>query len=754
MKCFVFYYIINMIGDAMNKKGIILSVYIYVLLVFFLLVIGSLLVVLNNTRILSDKIKEDAISAEDNMKYGFSINLSGAKTICQNFGISYAEPGFSAKDQNGNTLPVTVTSNVDIWKAGTYSVNYTAKYNNKEKTVTRQVIVINNDYKYNGSSQTFNVQCDGIYKIELWGASGGNTKYNLDGTGATVYGGTGAYTTGEVSLDSGNSIYIYVGGKGQDGGVLNGSQTIGGYNGGGNGMVARASEQNSGAGGGSTDIRLKSGSWSNSDSLKSRIMVAAGGAGASNWTNAVSGGYGGSLSGAVGNLNVGSVFNNVAIGGSQISGGAGGGSASGGLGSNGQFGIGGAANATHGSGGGSGYYGGGGGGYIANGVSSGSGGSSFISGYPGCNAIDINGNPTNQSIHYSGIQFDDAVVLDGSKSMVSPTGTTETGHSGNGYARITYLGTSDTVNDRDYEMKKFIAIGNNSGIKLRMQKPDKATTVMVRKKTTPWTSTDTTSTGTLVSDPATLTDADNTWYVDGTSTNGTTYYYKAFPQVNSQYKYIPYLNETSAVGGGLSGEYLMEENLNDTSGNGNTSNGSALITYSSGVSGRTALFSSSGSYIYSPVFLDSGTYSISTWAYSNGTFATQNFIFATAESGGNYLYQDANQTTYTLGTCFNGGYQYISIPATITNRWVNIVYVVNTTSNVVKVYYDGSLVSQVTYSGAYCPSTLSGSDKRSCIGCNPNASLASGNYFDGRIDQVRIYNRELLPDEVLSLYNE
>ena len=93
---------------------------------------------------------------------------------------------------------------------------------------------------------------------------------------------------------------------------------------------------------------------------------------------------------------------------------------------------------------------GGGGGYYGGGASNrqhggGGGGSSFISGYEGCNAIDESSTENNvihtgQSQHYSGKVFYNAVIIDGDDEMTDPDGTTVTGHSGNGYARITFMG--------------------------------------------------------------------------------------------------------------------------------------------------------------------------------------------------------------------------------------------------------------------------------------------------------------------------
>lgn len=72
----------------------------------------------------------------------------------------------------------------------------------------------------------------------------------------------------------------------------------GGYNGGGYGVQRNNNNSyvhNSGSGGGATDVRLVGGAWNNFDSLKSRIMVAAGGGGGSGHEGLSTGGYAGGL---------------------------------------------------------------------------------------------------------------------------------------------------------------------------------------------------------------------------------------------------------------------------------------------------------------------------------------------------------------------------------------------------------------------------------------------------------------------------
>lgn len=82
------------------------------------------------------------------------------------------------------------------------------------------------------------------------------------------------------------------------------------------------------------------------------------------------------------------------------------------------------------------------------------GGSSFISGHDGCNAINEEGKHTGQSIHYSKKSFTNTLMIDGAgykwtntkqslQNMPSKTKgevyTSAKGNTGDGYARITLL---------------------------------------------------------------------------------------------------------------------------------------------------------------------------------------------------------------------------------------------------------------------------------------------------------------------------
>jgi len=310
----------------------------------------------------------------------------------------------------------------------------------EEISLNKEIIQKNYIYDFTGNYQTFIAPVTGYYKIELWGASGGGTSA-----------GKGAYTKGEITLNQGTPLYLYVGENGEtDQHVVfnNGNQSR-----------LRSYNDKAGymyAGGGATDVRITSGEWDDFNSLKTRIMVAAGGGGMQTYYATLNGGAAGGLTGYNGAVS--GSDGRITTGGTQISGGQNG------LGThsvqinNAGFGI--MTNFSHivaGAGGGSGYYSGGTGAHGSSTVGSGAGGSSFISGHSGCDAIAESSTKsnivhTNQSIHYSNLSFSNTTMIDGLGYSWTTTKGSQTnmpthdltstmvGNTGNGYIRITLLG--------------------------------------------------------------------------------------------------------------------------------------------------------------------------------------------------------------------------------------------------------------------------------------------------------------------------
>jgi len=332
---------------------------------------------------------------------------------------SFSVAGANASDfvvsASGNTLRVYPASN-PCYSPRTATITVTAGSRTRTVTVTQNPGVWRLDYT--GGAQTFTTLCGGTYQIEVWGARGS--------------GFNGGYAKGNVNLNGGQVLNIFVGGMGS-GGTGTGNIIPGGYNGGGNAWGYN--DGNNGSGGGATDIRV------GGTALVDRIMVAGGGGGYVGANGFPDLGVGGGLTGGTGSVLFTIVYS--AGGGTQTSGGS---SAAGGVsvGSFGQGGNGGTRSQqlghttgttlSHRSGGGGGYYGGG------QNMLAGGGGSGFISGHSGCNAVNASGVHQGHPNHFSGLIFNGTVLIAGDASMPNPNGGTMTGNGGHGVAIITYLG--------------------------------------------------------------------------------------------------------------------------------------------------------------------------------------------------------------------------------------------------------------------------------------------------------------------------
>ena len=226
----------------------------------------------------------------------------------------------------------------------------------------------------------------GWYAFKCYGSAGGFGY----ATSNITQNGYGGYTNGELHLEAGTQLYVYVGQQAP--GTYSGAS----WNGGGASPVGHSVAHKGGAGGGASDIRLQRAAsdtdWQST--LGSRIIVGAGGGGAVNTcSTGNTPGHGGGLQGKSSvNINYHSMSGKAyAIGGTQTAGGYGnalGEDSYGGPVGVGSFGTGGTY-ATCCGGGGGGWFGGGSG-YVAGG----SGGSSYAAGYPGCNTAYLSGQQT------------------------------------------------------------------------------------------------------------------------------------------------------------------------------------------------------------------------------------------------------------------------------------------------------------------------------------------------------------------------
>ena len=298
---------------------------------------------------------------------------------------------------SGKTASVTYSTTAN----GTYYVHVkdaAGKTSSKSFSMACAASITTN-FAYTGAVQNYTTVCRGTHTLTVWGAQGGNT------------GGKGGYSTGVVNLNENMNLYIYVGGQGSRG-------STGGFNGGG------TTGSSGGTGGGASDIRI------GTDSLYARVIVAGGGGGKGQ-DDCAAGGVGGGTTGG-GSADQG-YCGTQAGGGTQTAGGAKGiyivisGANTGAFGKGGNASDG----SSDGGGGGGGWYGGGAG-ATAGWSNGGGGGSGYV--YTSSTASSCPSGCKLTSSYY----LTNASTTAGSSSFPGTSGSSETGHSGNGYARIVY----------------------------------------------------------------------------------------------------------------------------------------------------------------------------------------------------------------------------------------------------------------------------------------------------------------------------
>ena len=304
------------------------------------------------------------------------------------------------------------TSSVTIASTGVTSANrylnwtISGKYTKDTATIltpgsTRGYVYYGRAYDYTGNMQTFTASEAGSYKLEVWGAQGG-----LNGSSTP---GKGGYAVGYKNIDKHSILFVCVGGQGI---YANGNKSLdGGYNGGGNTNPTLTKPTWGGAGGGgATHIATQlegTGELIHYENHQTEVLLVAGGGGGGD-TNAI-GGDGGGENGTDGSFSYGGK------GGTQTAGGDG--AVSGTFGKGGDYGdsylVYGNYLYDSGGCGGGGWYGGG----SPKAPRSGAGGGG--SGHIG--------------------NVDNGQTIAGDTSFPSPSGGTEVGHEGNGYAIITQL---------------------------------------------------------------------------------------------------------------------------------------------------------------------------------------------------------------------------------------------------------------------------------------------------------------------------
>ena len=202
----------------------------------------------------------------------------------------------------------------------------------------------------------------------------------------------------------------------------------------------------------------------------------------------------------------------------------------------------------------------------------------------------------------------------------------------------------------------------------------------------------------------------------------------------------------------------------DRSGNGNNGKLINIATstfYSIGKIGQGFNFDGTNDYVNigNPASLQiTGSLTLSAWVYLNDYSQTTNRILTKFPA-------TAGQRSYEMSLDNDNSPNYNNLSILVSSNGTTLIYAYDenpfplTAWTLATVVYDASAQTLAIYkNGALIPSTLSGVVPASIFNGTGNVVIGQrsgigSTYFDGKIDDARVYNRALSANEIAQLYN-
>jgi uncharacterized protein (TIGR02145 family) len=225
----------------------------------------------------------------------------------------------------------------------------------------------------------------------------------------------------------------------------------------------------------------------------------------------------------------------------------------------------------------------------------------------------------------------------------------------------------------------------------------------------------------------------------------------------------------TTLNNGLVAYYPFSGNAGDSSGNGNhgTVNGATLTTDRFGNTGKAYSFNGNTDNIsipHSNSLAIEGNITISVWKKSLGNTGNYETFLSKRDANGNWNYSLNASHYYGPGGCpaevnkymtarrNNGGAEYElkysdTLVSTSVNVWTNVIVVIN--NNTAKFYIDGVQTGYSCFGDTFSISSIDTGAPLTIGSCNCGLS----EYFNGSLDEIRIYNRVLTQAEITYLAN-
>ena len=212
-------------------------------------------------------------------------------------------------------------------------------------------------------------------------------------------------------------------------------------------------------------------------------------------------------------------------------------------------------------------------------------------------------------------------------------------------------------------------------------------------------------------------------------------------------------------GQGLVAYYPFNGNANDESGNGNdgTVNGATLTTDRFGNANSAYSFDGVDDYIlppFSTIFdFDNQDFTIALWVKSSwtGSGFERRIVNYGATTYNDYAINYNNDGTVSFSILEPSVFVTSNV-SLANNFWHSIVVVRDNTGAEFRLYIDGTF--NASTSGGSGNLTHKQTDRRFAVARKQRTSTQNLSYFDGSIDDIRIYSRALSATEIADLYTE
>lgn len=223
---------------------------------------------------------------------------------------------------------------------------------------------------------------------------------------------------------------------------------------------------------------------------------------------------------------------------------------------------------------------------------------------------------------------------------------------------------------------------------------------------------------------------------------------KAGSSVSAGFKEQDFLNQN------LVGYWTMDDssgNATDTSGNSITLTNSGTATYAAGKFSNSVDVNGSSQHLYSADNSDlsiTGQVTLSAWVNPDTVTGTQTIAGKWDGANESYLLS-LNGSAVRMSIDASGNYAETASGALATGSYQHVVGVYDNAAATVSIYVNG-VKKSVTVTGTL-PTSIADDAGRFSVGAEDSTSGTS-NYFNGKVDDLRLYSRALNANEVAALF--